>query len=65
MGDGLKRAFAATAATRIKPKRNAVIVDYIKDGDKIIKTVRIECKDDDLCGHLQAEAHRIHYAITN
>ncbi len=49
---------------KIESNRNAVIVDYIKTGDKIVKIISIECKDESLREHLQGEAHRVHYAVT-
>lgn len=42
-----------------EPKRNAVIIDFFKDGEKTIRTVRIECKDIDMRSALEAEGRRI------
>jgi hypothetical protein len=56
MGEGLKRAFSAAKVTRIKPKRNAVIIDFLPDGIGYKKVISIECKDGNLQGMLEQEA---------
>lgn len=56
MGEGLKRAFKAAALTRIKPKRNAVIIDLTDDGLQWVVT--IECKDSKREAHLRQMAKR-------